>query len=563
MEFLSKLFVQTQKHLKGLTTSQRLAVGSCAALVLIAMLWLVTWAQAPVLVPLLDQPLSAEERSSIEQRLQIERVKYEVSGDILMVPAESRHRLVAVLAQSNVLPKDISLGYAQMLEKSSPWQGREDQSRRWNLALANELAADLRHFDGVKSASVFIDKSSRSSFGSRVKPTASVSVTLEPGLQLDEVRGRAIASLVSSAVAGLDISEVSVTDQTTFTSYSVAKTDPGIATDGLKIQQQKEAHFEEKIRALLADIPNLRVAVHAELDPEWKIINESIHGKPVPTHEKTESETTKSSLPAGGPGVNPNVGVNLAATTPIDEREKSSSETDYAAAVDEKLVKSEVKAHGLKALYASINVPRSYLAAIYTKANNGAEPTDEDLDQPKGIADREIQKIRTSVMRTLALVGDEEKDRVSVEWFHDAGSIELTSVMPQPGAGDSVLSIVKAHGGKAGLGALAVMSLFMMLMMVRKVGEGPILPGEEAPKPGVLRIGRDGKQHPVDDLEMLETDAVAVGEAAVGEDLLEGKELDEQTVRMTQVVQQVSELIKEDPDASVQILQRWIDTEEA
>lgn len=562
MEFLSKLFVQTQKHLKGLTASQRLAIGSCAALVLVAMLWLVNWAQSPVLVPLLDQPLSAEERSNIERRLEIERIKYEVSGDVLMVPAESRARLLAVLGQSNILPKDISLGFGQMLDKSSPWLSMDDQSRRWNLALANELALVLRHFDGVKNASVFIDKSSRRGFSARVRPTASVSVTLDSGLQLDEV-GRTIASFVSASVGGLAISDVSVVDQASFASYSVPKADPGIATDGLKIQQQKEAHFEEKIRALLADIPNLRVAVHAELDPKWEVINESIYGKPATTREKTDSEIGKSSLPAASPGVEPNVGVNLPASATIDESETSSSETEYVAAVDEKQVKSEVKAHGLKALYASINVPRSYLAAIYAKANGSKEPTDDDLDQPKGIADREIQKIRTSVMRTLALVGVEEQDRVSVEWFHDAGSIALTPVIAPAGAGDGIMSIVKVHGGKAGLGVLAVMSLFMMLMMVRKVGEGPILPGERPPKPGVFRIGPDGRRHTVEDLETLEADALPVGEAAVGEDLLEGKEVDEQTVRMDQVVQQVSELINQDPDTSVQILQRWIDTEEA
>jgi flagellar biosynthesis/type III secretory pathway M-ring protein FliF/YscJ len=483
---------------------------------------------------------------------------------MVMVPAESRARLLAVLGQSNILPKDISLGFTQMLDKSSPWLSMDDQSRRWNLALANELAAVLRHFDGVKTASVFIDKTMRRSLGAKLRPTASVTVALDSGIVLDEVRGRAIASFVSRAVSGLNIEDVSVTDQTTFTQYSVPKGDPGIATNDLKIRAQKEEHFEGKIRALLADIPNLRVAVHAELDPKWEVVNETTHGKPVATKETKDESITKTSLPGGGPGVNPNVGVNLAAGSPVNTSETVKTETEYAAGVDEKLVKSEVKAHGLKALYASINVPRSYLAAIYAKANDGAEPTDEDLDPAKaGIAEREINKIRKSVARTLALTSEEELDRVSVEWFHDPASIPLAPVVAQAGTGEDIISMVKVHGGKAGLAALAVMSLFMMMMMVRKVGDGPILPGEEAPKHGVFRVGSDGRRHPVEELDLLDDDALPVGEAAVGEDLLEGKELDEQTVRMNQVVQQVSELIQEDPDMSVQILERWIDTEEA
>jgi hypothetical protein len=91
-------------------------------------------------------------------------------------------------------------------------------------------------------------------------------------------------------------------------------------------------------------------------------------------------------------------------------------------------------------------------------------------------------------------------------------------------------------------------------MMVRKVGEGPVLPGEDAPD---LRRSRRKIGPP----EEFDVDP-PIGQAAEGEHLLVGKEVDEATVRTQQVVEQVRELVGEDPTSSVSILQRWIDAQE-
>lgn len=561
MEFLRKLFFQTSSQLKGLTTSQRLAIGSSAALVLVGLMWLVNWAQSPSLVPLLDQPLTAQQITPIQQRLEAEGIKYKTTGDTILVPAESRVRLLARLSQGNTLPKDISLGFMQLMEKSSPWLSMEDQNRRWSLALSNELAGVIKEFDGVVSASVFIDKNFRRTIGQgSIKPTASVSLTLQPGIQLDKSRVRAVASFVSSAVAGLDISDVSVVDRTNFQAYSVPKPQEGLATDELEIRRQQEKHFEDKIRALLASIPNLRVAVYAELDPEWKVTTDKSHGKPQPTREESENMTETRSTPAGGPGVNPNVGVNVApAGGPSETSEKSSTVTEYASGVDEKVTRSEVLRNALKSLYASVNVPRSYLAAIYQKAHDGKEPTDAELEKDKGILD-EKEKISRQVSTALALV--DKKKNVEVGWFHDASSIALAGpAHAEAGTGETMLTLLRSHAGTAGLGMLALMSLLMMLMMVRRIGEGPVLPGEEPPKPLPLRIGPDGHPQRGDAVSPLTAGEGPIGEAELGEQLLEGREMDEQTLHITQIVQQVNDLIRDDPEASVQILQRWIDSE--
>jgi flagellar biosynthesis/type III secretory pathway M-ring protein FliF/YscJ len=99
----------------------------------------------------------------------------------------------------------------------------------------------------------------------------------------------------------------------------------------------------------------------------------------------------------------------------------------------------------------------------------------------------------------------------------------------------------------------------MMMMMVRKVGEGPILPGEEPPQSKIITIkGRKGRGT---DEEEFALAGEPVGEVAESEPLMMGKEVDESTLQTQRVVEQIAELVKEDPQISANILQRWIDAD--
>ena len=50
-----------------------------------------------------------------------------------------------------------------------------------------------------------------------------------------------------------------------------------------------------------------------------------------------------------------------------------------------------------------------------------------------------------------------------------------------------------------------------------------------------------------------------VGDAEVSDHLLVGREVDETTLRSQKMVEQVSELVKADPNMAVTVLQRWMD----
>ncbi len=213
MEFLRKLLVQTQEHLKGLSVSQRLAIGSCVALIAVALLWLVNWAQDPAMVPLLDQPMTDEEVAAITTELDSRGVEYQMSGSRVMVPADDRYSLKGCLAEQQLLPSDTSIGFAKIIENNNAFLSADQQNRRWTLALSNELARTLANFSWIRSARVFInDAQKRRISGPSIRPSASVNVTLKSGAELDENCVQAIANLVSGPVPGMEAHDVHIID---------------------------------------------------------------------------------------------------------------------------------------------------------------------------------------------------------------------------------------------------------------------------------------------------------------------------------------------------------------
>ena len=560
MEFLRKLIAQTIAHLKGLTISQRLAIGSCAALIVVALGYLAHWASTPTMVALLDQPMTSQEAAQIEQKLTVMGATHKTVNGTIMVPTADRVRLYAQLAQSQALPRDTSYGFIEYIKESSVWASGLEKDRQFTVALQNQLGQILRQFDGIEDARVIVNNAHKRGIGQpAVVPTASVFLRPKSGMEFNRDRIAAIANTVSGAVGGLDPTQVKIADMVSGRSFSMPKPEEAADTADLEARQKKEAHYANKIRDLYASIPGLLVAVHAQLDDQTTSTIIEKYGKPVAIRDKSDTSSQTRGQAGQEPGVSPNTSVAISGGgAPSENTEKNTTETDYDAKVDRTLTKTEKKANGIQKLFASVNVPRSYLAAIFKKQNNGKEPSDLDIDT---FAAPEIVKMKGQVRRVLGLTKDEADDQIEVAWIHDDATIQMGGQPVEAGQPEGVLSLVKANGGKVGLGALAVLSLLMMLMMVRRVSEGPVLPGEEPPTPQVIRIKSGKKKGAVEEIDLTVAEE-PIGEAALSDSLLVGKEIDESTLQRQKVVDQVVEMINDDPDGTVGILKRWIDTEQ-
>jgi hypothetical protein len=151
------------------------------------------------------------------------------------------------------------------------------------------------------------------------------------------------------------------------------------------------------------------------------------------------------------------------------------------------------------------------------------------------ILTQELETARNAV-RTITQVPAEN---ISVALYHDVLPDELTR--PQPATAGLPLGL-SSHAREIAIGGLAVISLFMVMMMVRKSAPAvavaePVEPGP----PAQLAAGED-----------------LAGEVGEGNPLLDGMELDDEAVRAQQMINQVQNMVKENPDGAAQLVKRWL-----
>lgn len=92
------------------------------------------------------------------------------------------------------------------------------------------------------------------------------------------------------------------------------------------------------------------------------------------------------------------------------------------------------------------------------------------------------------------------------------------------------------------VGVLAVVALGMMAMMVKRTSKRIELPDAEK----LVGIPAD-----------LGTGGDLIGEAGEGEHVMTGIEVDDQLVEVQHLREQVSEMIKQDPESAAGLVERW------
>jgi flagellar biosynthesis/type III secretory pathway M-ring protein FliF/YscJ len=124
-------------------------------------------------------------------------------------------------------------------------------------------------------------------------------------------------------------------------------------------------------------------------------------------------------------------------------------------------------------------------------------------------------------------------------------------------AASGVSMMLGGHMKEIALGALAVISLFMVSSMVRK--SGPAAAHANARGGGaVATVGGSPLDAVLSKVASLKESADEAAEVGSGNGALDGVELDGDAVRAQQVVEQVSTLVKENPDAAAQLVKRWL-----
>jgi flagellar biosynthesis/type III secretory pathway M-ring protein FliF/YscJ len=541
-----------------LTLSQRLAIGLCAALVVVSLLWLLQWSTEPELVPLVNYEFSLDEQQAAEAAVRGAGVPYRIAGGRILVRAQDRHNLTRVLHAAGALPEGSLYDMSSVVADDNPFQSPEQRQFAQTYAKGNELAKVIATSPFVKKAAVLInDKRVRRLGGQGDVPTASVNVTLTPGTDMTPEKVDGFAKLVAGAVAGLKPFNVYVTDSRTMRSYNVPRPGDPAGVDYLAIVKKREAHLQAKIVDKLAYIPGLRASVTVELDTSKSVKQKQTYLKPEPKTESTQTSEQTSPQQSTEPGVQANLGQALTAgaagtastseETQVENYPPNLSETETIEKV----------AFGTSRVTATVGIPRSFVVSVFrARYPDVAEDPKDDDPSYVTVRDEQVARVKTSIERIVMAKSPEDVEvdiYPDMRWTAEGGGFATTpggvAVALADAESFDAVGLLRSYGPQAILAMLAVMSLTMMMRVVRKSSQAA---GRRAPR-------GEGADVPPEEEQMLTVGPHAVGQAAASEGFLVGKELDEGTLRDQELKVEVAKMVQDDPEGAADLIRRWIE----
>lgn len=539
-----------------LNVSQRVAIGLCAALIAGSLLWLLQWSTTPEMVPLVNTEFNYDEMSAAEEALRANGIKFHSSGTRLFVRSADRHNALRLIHSAGALPDGSLFDMAAAVSDQNPFLSPEQRDFAYNYARGNELAKIIGTTPFVQKASVIINPQSRRRLGMPADaPTASVDVTLSPGreMSMDMVEG--FAKLVSGAVAGLKPYAVTVRDSRSGRSYSLPHPDDILSLDYLDNVKRNEEHLRSKIENQLSYIPGVRVQVAVELDAARRKTEVYKHDKPQPKSETTKSSESSSGSQASEPGVQSNVGL---AVTSGGRGQSSTTEDSTTDFYPPQLVEAQTVEDiplSRKRVTAAVGIPRSFIAGLAARGQGSDDIADDDPAFVNA-RDKQVARVRAAVERIIQTTSPED---VQVDLFPDMTWSAETGGWALVGAGGTggaasadsldLLGLLKGYGPPLGLGALAMMSLFMLTRLARRSAE---LTAQSMVDFQEASVG-EGEE------PFLAVGPGTVGQAQRSESMLTGHEVDEGTLRYQELNEEVTKLVKDDPRAAAELLRRWIE----
>ena len=160
--------------------------------------------------------------------------------------------------------------------------------------LEGELARSVSSLGQVKSARVHLAVPKPSAFvREQERPTASVILTLHPGRMLDSPQIAAIARLVSSAVPGMRVQEVSIMDTEGGILGNSAARQEGLDPSQLKYTSELEAALNRRVAAILEPLAGkdgFRAQVTVDLDFDERERTSETFGKNSPPDKAIRSQ---------------------------------------------------------------------------------------------------------------------------------------------------------------------------------------------------------------------------------------------------------------------------------
>ena len=557
MDFVSKAFSQLGEVFAPMTMPARITTGLLVVAILVSLTYLFrTQSDSPDEFLFGANYLTQREIDNMALAFGNAQLNgWTAEQHRIKVPRGQRHLYLAAINDANAYPEHPGIATAEMLEDISPLESRDVREQKARRADERDLESQIREMSGIEETRVTITErpsSTAMGFGRRMERHVLVSVRPFGNTYLDEAVVNSIR-LAGARGAGVEPDYVTVVDNNSGRTYD-AHSDGGPNDSESKYamhQRRAEEAYRNKIRDALSFIPGVGVSVYVELD---KVLRDETqtqtYDKAQPVHtssvQKDSSSTTPS--PAGIPGMQSNVG-NTARAVGETAAENTTTEVHEEATNVAGTTRKVTTRAPLTTEYvtASIRIPWSYYTKVWYEQNPPAEdgtqvePTQDDLKQVEAAQLQGVKEMITHIIPKPP-PGDTNHPEINVHTIY-----ETPLPMPAgPGVAEKAGSWFAGNWQTLGMFVMALIGLFMLRGMVTATKASSMDGTSEALRAEALQVfagDQEESKEGVDDDE----------EEDFGNSLRAKFQHSGRSLR-----DELTELVREDPDAAANVLQNWI-----
>ncbi len=554
MDFINKAYARLAELFRSMTPAARVTTGLLLAVIVISLVYLFYYQAGGGGGEYLlgGREFSQSDLANMTAAFsQKELKKWKIVGNRIEIPSGEKAAYMAALADGNALPEDFTRYIDEALNSGGVFGGgRYLLDQKLKHAKEKELSLIIARMRGIESARVQFEQDERRGFRPSNETRALAVVKPVGNTELDEERVQTVLRTVAAGVRGLKLENVTVTDLNRGTAYSGGSEGglPGI-TDSIYLSHKMrwEKWYADKIRAALVNYPGAVVGVNVELDNKLrrKESRQQFDPKTVPVfnQEQTENQTKSGSQNGGRPGLASNGITNSPASVGATAGSESSVEKTQSQqqSVASRTV-SESEEVGLTPtrVTATVGIPTNYYEKLWQKRN--PTPAGQEAKSP---TNADLLALHTTTASSIkpaveVLLREGEGPAAADPEVNVRMDESLPAeTLPAPGVTDQAFTWFAANWQTLGM---FVVGLFGLLMLRRMVASAP-----------------DKEPASEESAITLQLPAIADGGEDDAAETGEPHKLKRRFgTSGPNLRAELSELVKEDPDAAANILRNWI-----
>lgn len=490
--------------------------------------------------------LSLSDSSKIISELDSQGIPYELSanGSQISVPSDRVLRLRMSLAQQGLPATGSIVGY-EIFDKAESF-GSSNFVMNVNMmrALEGELSRTIGALSGVESARVHLVVPKREVFTrEKEKPSASVTIRMRGGKDMERSEVKAVTHMVASSVPGMEASMVTVIDGHGRLLARGGGDSAEVAADTmLEYRMAYETRMRQTLEDLLEKVigaGKVRVTVNADINFDRVVTNTEKYDPDGQVARSVQSNTQKENAQensaSGSVTADNNLPQNAATSGNGDTSKRLNERTDETTNYEISKTTQQLVSDGGKVnkLNVAVLVDGTY------QGESGSEQytprTEEELSKLRALVTSAVgfDEKRGDRVEIVNMRFTQESFQLSEESFFERFRVEMQGIM-------QTLII-------AGVAVMAI--LLVIRPAVQQIMKGAQVTADRA-----------------NELAALETNSMARISAAGGGDLMEEDDGGESLIDVANIkggmksssMRKVTEIVDKYPEETMGVLRTWL-----